>query len=98
MVFPNVIHHFGGQAHKFAVDLESMKPNNEKLVSKKALSSTLNQPRIDYVYDKNMRKGCIKLFCTVYTLAIEPALLLNQFKALVKVQKEYGLRLIQGEY
>ena len=98
MVFPNVICHLGGQAHKLAVDLESTKPNNVKPVPKKALSSNLNQPRIDYVYDKNLREECIKLFCTVYTLAKEPTLSLNQFKTLVKVQKEYGVRLVQGEY
>ena len=77
--------------------MERAKPNNEKTVPKKALPSTLNQPRIDHVCDKNMREGYIKLFHTAYTLAIEPTLPLSQFKT-VKVQRENGLRLIQGEY
>ena len=45
-----------------------------------------------------MREGYIKLFRTAYTLAIEPTLPLSQFKTLVKVQRENGVRLIQGEY
>ena len=67
-------------------------------VPKKALPSTLNQLRTDHVCDKNMREGYIKLFCTAYTLAIEPTLPLSQFKTLVKVQRENCVRLIQGEY
>ena len=45
-----------------------------------------------------MREGYIKLFHTAHTLAIEPTLPLIQFKTLVKVQREKGVRLIQGEY
>ena len=66
-------------------------------VPKKALPSTLNQLRTDHACDKNMREGYIKLFCTAYTLAIEPTLPLSQFKT-VKMQRENGVRLIQGEY
>ena len=57
MISPKVIRHLGGQAHNIAVELERAKPNNEKAVPKKALPSTLNQPRIDHVCDKNMREG-----------------------------------------
>ena len=85
MISPKVIRHLGGQAHNIAVELERAKPNNEKAVPKKALPSTLNQPRID-VCDKNIREGYIKLFRTVYALAIEPTLPPSQFKILVKVQ------------
>ena len=92
LISPKVIHHLGGQAHNNAVELERPKPNSEKAVPKKALPSTLNQPRIDHVCDKNMRKGYIKLFCTVYTLMTEQALSLSQFKTLVKVQRENGVR------
>ena len=95
--FSKVIRHLGGQAHNKAVEVERAKPNNEKTVPKKALPSTLNQPRIDHVCDKNMREGYIKLFRTAYTLAIEPTLPLSQFKT-VKMQRENGVRLIQGEY
>ena len=91
MISPKVIRHLGGQAHNIAVELETAKPNNEKAVPKKALPSTLNQPRIDHVCDKNIKEGYIKLFRTSYTLAIEPALLLSQFKTLVKVQRENGV-------
>ena len=98
MISPKVIGHLGGQAHKIEVKLERAKPNNEEAVPKKALPSTLNQPRIDYVHDKNMREGYIKLFPTAYTLAIEPTLPLSQFKTLVKVEIENGVRLIYGEY
>ena len=77
--------------------MERAKPNNEKAVLKKILPSTLNQSRIDHVCDKNMRERYIKLFCTAYTLAIEPTLPLSQFKT-VKEQRENGVRLIQGEY
>ena len=91
MISPKVIRHLGGQAHNIAVELETAKPNNEKAVPKKALPSTLNQPRIDLVCDKNIKEGYIKLFRTAYTLAIEPALLLSQFKTLVKVQRENGV-------
>ena len=92
MISPKVIHHLGGQAHNNAVELERAKPNNEK-----ALPSSLNQPRIDHVCDKNMREGYIKLFRTAYTLAIEPTFPLSRFKT-VKMQRENGVRLIQGEY
>ena len=68
MISPKVIHHLGGQVHNNAVELERAKPNNEKAVPRKALPSTLNQPRIDHVCDKNMREGYIKLFCTEYAL------------------------------
>ena len=68
MISPKVIHHLGGQANNNAVELERAKPNNEKAVPKKALPSTLNQPRIDHVCDKNMREGYTKLFRTAYTL------------------------------
>ena len=98
LISPKVIRHLGGQAHNIAVELERTKPNNEKAVPKKALTSTLNQPRIDHFCDKNMREGCIKLFRTACTLAIEPTLPLSQFKTLVKMQRENGVRLIQGEY
>ena len=98
MISPKVIRHLGGQAHNIAVELERVKPNNEKAVPKKALPSTLNQPRIDHVCDKNVREGYIKLFRTACTLTIEPTLPLSQFKALVKVQRENSVRLIQGEY
>ena len=98
MISPKVIRHLGGQAHNIAVELERAKPNNEKAVPKKALPCTLNQPRIDHICDKNMREGHIKLFRTAYTLAIEPTLPLSQFKTLVKMQRENGVRLIPGEY
>ena len=97
LISPQAIRHLGGQAHNIAVELEWAKPNNEKAVPKKALPSTLNQPRIDHVCDKNMREGYIKLFRTAYTLAIEPTLPLSRFKT-VKMQRENGVRLIQGEY
>ena len=92
MISPKVIRHLGGQAHNIAVKLERAKPNNEKAVPNKALPSTLNQPRIDHVCDKNIREGYIKLFRTAYTLAIESAMLLSQFKTLVKVQRENDVR------
>ena len=88
MISPKVIHHLGGQAHNNSVELERVKPNNAT-----AVPSTLNQPRIDHVCNKNMREGYIKLFRTVHTLAIEPTLPLSQFKT-VKVQLENGIRLI----
>ena len=72
LISPKIVRHLGGQAHKIAVELETAKPNNEKAVPKNALASTLDQPRIDHVCDKNMREGYIKLFRTAYTLAIEP--------------------------
>ena len=77
LISPKVIHHLGGQAHNNAVELERPKPNSEKAVPKKALPSTLNQPRIDHVCDKNMREGYIKLFRTAYTLEIEPTIVSN---------------------
>ena len=68
LISPKVIRHLARQANNNAVELERAKPNNEKAVPKKALPSTLNQPRIDHVCDKNMRKGYTKLFRTAYTL------------------------------
>ena len=97
MISPKVIRHLAGQANNNAVELDRAKPNNEKAVPKKALPSTLNQPRIDHVCDKNMREGYIMLFRTAYTLAIETTLPLSQFKT-VKVQRGNGVKLIQGEY
>ena len=94
MIPPKVICHLWGQAHNIAVELERAKPNNEKAVSKKALPSILNQPRIDHVCDKNMSEGYIKLFCTAHTLTIEPTLPLSRFTTLVKMQRENGVRLI----
>ena len=94
MIPPKVICHLPGQVHNIAVELERAKPNNEKAVSKKALPSTLNQPRIDHVCDKNMSEGYIKLFCTAHTLTIEPTLPLSRFTTLVKMQRENGVRLI----
>ena len=94
LISPKVIRHLGGQAHNIAVEVDRAKPNNEKAVPKKSLPCTLNQARIDHVCDKNMREGYIKLFRTAYTLAIEPTLPLSQFKILVKVQRENGVRLI----
>ena len=90
MISPKVIHHLGGKAQKIAVELERARPNNEKAVPKKTLSSTLNQLR--------MRERYIKLFRTAYTLAIEPTLPLSQFKTLAKVQTENAVGLIQAEY
>ena len=60
----------------------------------KALPSTLNQPRIHHVCDNNMSEGYIKLFCTAYTLSIEPTLPLSHFTRLVKMQRENGVRFI----
>ena len=88
LISPTVTCHFGGQAHNTAVELERAKPNNEKAVTKKALPPTVNQPKIDHVCDKNMSEGYIKLFCTAYTLTIEPTLPLSQFTTLVKMQRE----------
>ena len=97
MISPKVIHHLGRQTNNNAVEMERAKPNNEKAVPKKALPSTLNQPRTDYVCDKDMTEGYIMLFRTAYTLAIETTLPLSKFKT-VKVQRGNGVRLIQGEY
>ena len=97
MISPKVIHHLAGQANNNAVEVERAKPNNENAVPKKALPSTLNQPRIDHVCDKNMTEGYIMLFRTAYTLTIETTLPLSKFKT-VKVQRGNGVRLIQGEY
>ena len=72
LISPKVIHHLGGQAHNIAVELERVKASNEQAVPKKALPSFHNQPRIDHVWDENMREGYIKLFRTLYTLEIEP--------------------------
>ena len=42
-----------------------------------SVPSTVNQPRIDHVCDKNMKEGYIKLFRTAYTLEIEPTIVSN---------------------
>ena len=77
--------------------MERVKPNNETSVLEKALHSTLNQPGIDCMCDKNMSEAYIKLFHAAYTLTMKPILPLSQFKTLVKLQRENGVKLIQGE-
>ena len=79
MIFPKVTHHLRGQAHKIVVELERAKPSNQKAIPKKALPSTLYQPRIDHICDKNMRERYIKLFRNAYTLELELTFPLSQF-------------------
>ena len=79
LIFPKVTHHLRGQAHKIVVELERAKPSNQKAVPKKALPSTLYQPRIDHICDKNMRERYIKLFRNAYTLELELTFPLSQF-------------------
>ena len=44
----------------------------------------------------NSKDAFIKLIRTVYELAINPTLPLNQFTTLVKVQQQNGVHLVQG--
>lgn len=48
--------------------------------------------------ETNTREGYRKLFRTAYELAMNPTLPMAQFKTLVKVQKQNGVRLIEGTF
>lgn len=46
---------------------------------------------------QSSEEAYLKMFRTAYTLALEPTLPSRQFKTLVKVQRENGVRLIEGK-
>ena len=59
--------------------------------------STAAQPKITSSIKKQSEEAYLKMIKTAYTLALEPTLPSRQFKTLVKVQRENGVRLIEGK-
>ena len=85
------------QAHTIALEYERLLEDHVSSTTSSQSSSTAsaNQPRIDDMVHRNAREAYSKLLKTAYELAVAGQPLEN-FKTLVKVQKENGVRLIEG--
>lgn len=59
-------------------------------------SRTFVQRNVVSMFEDNSKDAFRKLTRTAYELAMNPTLSLNQFTTLVKVQRQNGVRLIQG--
>nr|XP_054749696.1 zinc finger protein 862-like [Lytechinus pictus] len=96
----NVSRHFGGKVHEIAVEYEKLlggcrvKPHSGSAAASSGTTSG-SQPRIDSALHREATEGYRKLLKTAYELA-RGGLPLSHFKTLVKIQKENGVRLLQG--
>ena len=83
--------------HRYAANLERGLEKDARVVEegeKGAAQVTIDNPRNLEV----VKEARLKLLRTAYTLAMNPTIALSQFKTLVKVQTDNGVRLIEGEH
>ena len=59
--------------------------------------SKFTQPKITGSIKQASNEAYLKMIRTAYSLAMEPTLPSRQFKTLVKVQRDNGVRLIDGK-
>ena len=84
-----------GNGHKYALELEKAKPVDQRIIPSSVMSqSTSKQKRIDVMQNENSKEAYMKL---AYELAMNPTMPICQFKTLVKVQRQNGVRLIDGK-
>ena len=57
---------------------------------------TFTQRNVESMFLDSSKDAFVKLTRTAYELAMNPTLSLNQFKTLVKVQCQNGVRLVKG--
>ena len=85
--------------------MECRKPANERMPGIELTSSsssassktrTFSQRDVGSMFENNSKDAFIKLTRTAYELAMILTLSLNQFTTLVKVQRQNGVRLVQG--
>ena len=86
-----------GGAHEIALELEKGIPKEDHVLIGEGTRG-LVQKRVNVMNETTKREAYVKLFRTAYELAMNPTLPMNQFKTLVKVQKQNGVRLIEGTY
>ena len=87
-----------GNGHKYALELEKAKPVDQRIIPSSVMSqSTSKQKRIDVMQNENSKEAYMKLARTAYELAMNPTMPIRQFKTLVKVQRQNGVRLIDGK-
>ena len=79
------------------MELENSEPAEQRL-STVSLEQTSQpqQKRVAAMFMDNSRDAYTKLMRTAYELALNPTLPMRQFKTLVKVQMQNGVRLIEG--
>ena len=80
-------------AHKMAVELERGKPANQRM---DCISTGVQQKRVATMFLESSQDAYVKLVRTAYELALNPTLPMRQFKTLVKVQRQNGVRLVEG--
>lgn len=72
------------------------KPKEQRVNIASVTKSGTRQQLITTLTATTTHEGYLKLFRTAYELALNPNLPLHQFKTLVKVQRDNGVRLITG--
>ena len=84
-----------GNGHSIALELERGKPQDQQ-VEVVGMCKAPTQKRITTMTQTFTTEAYKKLFRTAYELSLNPTLPLRQFKTLVKVQTQNGVRLIEG--
>ena len=79
--------------HKFAAEIEGSQPPDSRL----PVSTSHSQKSIQTTLEAASEDACVKMIQTTYELALNPTLPMTQFKTLVKVQRQNGVRLITGK-
>ena len=86
-----------GQGHKIALEFERNEPHETRiLLASTSTSAGPSQRSVLSMCNDNSRDAFLKLTRTAYELAMNPTLPLSQFSTLVKVQRDNGIRLVQG--
>ena len=83
-----------GGAHSIALLIERGKPQEEHI--KNVSLTGLVQKKITTMTASNMKNIHMKMFRTAYKLAVNPTVSLRQFKTLIKVQRQNGIVLVEG--
>ena len=88
-----VTRHLESSGHKFAAEIEGNQPADSGL----PVSTSHAQKSIRTTLEAASEDACMKIIQTAYELALNPTLPMTQFKTLVKVQRQNGVRLITGK-
>ena len=93
MLLLQITRHLESFGHKFAAEIEADQPADIRL----PLSKSHSQKSMLTTLKVASEDAYLNMIRTAYDLALNPTLPLTQFKTLVEIQRQNGVRLITGK-
>ena len=90
--------HLKSKCHLIAVEIENGRPMEEQDSDIQIVRSGPSQARIDTLTTLSSKEAYNRLMITAYNMALHPTMPLRHFRMLIKIQRENGVRFIEGKH